>query len=108
MNKIAIHYYRENNIDNYIISFFKGTISVRPVKIVNPSIPILPISKNPVNFNLLTKISMGDIEIDDIKKILFDIITERCNIFKEELISVLFHPKNLEKWNGWGFNEMED
>jgi hypothetical protein len=26
----------------------------------------------------------------------------------EELMSVIFHPKNMNKWNDWGFSEHQD
>ncbi len=26
----------------------------------------------------------------------------------EELMSVIFHPKNMEKWNNWGFVEYQE
>ena len=26
----------------------------------------------------------------------------------EELMAYIFHPKNMEKWNDWGFEEHQD
>ena len=26
----------------------------------------------------------------------------------EELMSVIFHPKNMNKWNDWGFEEYNE
>jgi hypothetical protein len=26
----------------------------------------------------------------------------------EELMSVIFHPRNMEKWNDWGFTEHQE
>jgi hypothetical protein len=28
--------------------------------------------------------------------------------FVEELMKNRFHPKNMEKWNGWGFTTIND
>jgi hypothetical protein len=27
---------------------------------------------------------------------------------KEELMAYIFHPRNMEKWNDWGFSEHND
>ena len=32
-------------------------------------------------------------------------MTERCDIYKEELIANRFHPKNLSKFRDWGFDD---
>ena len=32
-------------------------------------------------------------------------MTERCDIYKEELIANRFHPKNLSKFKEWGFDD---
>ena len=26
----------------------------------------------------------------------------------EDLMAYIFHPKNIEKWNSWGFSEYEE
>jgi hypothetical protein len=35
-------------------------------------------------------------------------IHDRCNIFKEELMAKMFHPDNMNKWEGWGFDEFKE
>jgi len=32
-------------------------------------------------------------------------MTERCDIYKEELIANRFHPMNLPKFKDWGFDD---
>ena len=32
----------------------------------------------------------------------------RMNLFKEELVAKQFHPKNMDKFVSWGFEEFED
>lgn len=33
---------------------------------------------------------------------------ENCLIFKEELIKRMFHPRNLSKFKGWGYNDEDE
>jgi hypothetical protein len=35
-------------------------------------------------------------------------IRERYCPFKEELIAKMFHPDNMCKWEGWGFDEFKE
>ena len=31
---------------------------------------------------------------------------KRCNIYREQLIANCFHPRNLDKFGSWGFDDM--
>jgi hypothetical protein len=33
---------------------------------------------------------------------------ERCNLYKEELMMKMFHPRNYDKFVSWGFDEFKD
>jgi hypothetical protein len=37
-----------------------------------------------------------------------DAISKRCNIYKEELLQNRFHPKNVSKFNDWGFDGLDE
>ncbi len=89
------------------------------------AIELLKENKNKIDWNYL---SMNPNAIELLKenqnKIYWWIFSRNSNIFTydyktmkenmknsgivEELMSVVFHPKNMEKWNDWGFTEHQD
>ena len=38
----------------------------------------------------------------------YEEMRNRINIYKEELVSKQFHPRNFDKFVSWGFEEFED
>jgi hypothetical protein len=93
---------------------------------LNPNaIDLLKENKNKINWNFLSY-NPNAIELlkENQNKINWRCLSENPNIFTydykkmkktmknsgivEELMAYIFHPKNMEKWNNWGFSEHQE
>ena len=93
---------------------------------LNPNaIELLKENQNKINwFNLSTNPNAIELLKENQDKIVWSHFSENLNIFTyeyekikenmknsgiaEELMSVIFHPKNMNKWINWGFSEHEE
>jgi len=37
----------------------------------------------------------------------YEAMQKRINVYKEELVAKQFHPKNMDKFVSWGFEDLE-
>ena len=68
----------------------------------------MSLSENPNAIDLLEmnfdKIDWKDLSTNpSIFEYDYESMTERCNIYKEELIANRFHPKNFRRFKEWGY-----
>ena len=67
----------------------------------NPNaIHLLEKNVDKINWNCLS-INPSIFEYD------YEAMRNRINLFKEELVSKQFHPRNFDKFVSWGFEEFE-
>ena len=104
----------ENNPEN--INWYMLSINPNAVHLLEQNI-------DKINWFYLSKISKAiHILEKNINKIIYfelssnpsifeydyEAMRNRINLFKEELVAKQFHPKNMDKFVSWGFDEFED